>query len=75
MPNLVRLAQLEVVEKSGELNLVTRKKERKKIHFWLEIGQFQTVIKSKLFRISTCGKRERINKGIMSSNIRFHEVW
>ena len=56
-------------------NKKKKKKERKKIHFWLENGQFQTVIKSKLFRISTCGKRERINKGIMSSNIRFHEVW
>ena len=35
MPNLVKLAQLEVVEKSGELNLVRRKKEerKKKIHF------------------------------------------
>ena len=32
MPNLAKLAQLEVVEKSGELNLVRRKKkeERKK---------------------------------------------
>ena len=61
MPNLVRLAQLEVVEKSGELNLVTRR--RKKIHFWLENGQFQTIIKSKLFRILTCGKRELIERG------------
>ena len=30
MPNLAKLAQLEVVEESGELNLVRRKK---KIHF------------------------------------------
>ena len=36
MPNLAKLAQLELVEVPGELNLVTiRKKERirKKIHF------------------------------------------
>ena len=36
MPNLVKLAQLEVVEKSGELNLVRRRKKKerkKKIHF------------------------------------------
>ena len=69
MPNLAKLAQLEVVEKSGELNLVRRrrKKERKKI-FWLQKGQFQTVIKSILFRISTCGKREHIGTGAKSSN-------
>ena len=30
MPNLTKLAQLEVVEKSGELNLVRRKKKKKK---------------------------------------------
>ena len=30
MPNLAKLAQLEVVEKSGELNLVRRKKKKKK---------------------------------------------
>ena len=30
MPNLVKLAQLEVVEKSGELNLVRRRKKKKK---------------------------------------------
>ena len=28
MPNLAKLAQLEVVEKSGELNLVRRKKKK-----------------------------------------------
>ena len=38
MPNLAKLAQLKVVEESGELNLVRRKKKkerrrRKKIHF------------------------------------------
>ena len=33
MPNLVKLAQLEVVEKSGELNLVTRRKKKKEDTF------------------------------------------
>ena len=28
MPNLAKLAQLEVVEKSGELNLVRKKEEK-----------------------------------------------
>ena len=69
MPNLAKLAQLEVVEKSGELNLVTRrKKEERRYIFWLQNGQFQTVIKSKLFRILACGKRERIGRGAKSSN-------
>ena len=30
MPNLVKLAQLEVVEKSGELNLVRRRRRIRK---------------------------------------------
>ena len=35
MPNLAKLAQLELVEVPGELNLVRirKKSERKKIHF------------------------------------------
>ena len=71
MPNLAKLAQLEVVEKSGELNLVRRKKKKKEERryiFWLQNAQFQTVIKSKLFRILACGKRERIGRGAKSSN-------
>ena len=68
MPNLAKLAYLKVVEKSGELNLVRRKKERRRYIFWFENGQFQTVIKSKLFRILTCGKWEHIGRGAKSSN-------
>ena len=68
MPNLAKLAQLEVIEKSGELNLVRRKKKERRYIFWLQNGQFQTVIKSKLFRILACGKRERIGRGAKSSN-------
>ena len=33
MPSLAKLAQLEVVEKSGELNLVRRKKEEEEDTF------------------------------------------
>ena len=71
MPNLAKLAQLELVEVPGELNLVRirkkqeTKKERRYI-FWLQNAQFQTVVKSKLFRISACGKRERIRRGAKS---------
>ena len=67
LPNFVELAQLEVVENSGELNLVTRKKERRR-HSWLENGHFQTVIKSELFRNSTCGQRHRIKIGPKNPN-------
>ena len=73
MPNLAKLAQLELVEVPGDLNLVTirnketrNKESERRYIFWLQNAHFQTVIKSKLFRISACGKRERIRTGAKS---------
>ena len=71
MPNLAKLAQLELVEVPGDLNLVRirnnqKQESERRYIFWLQNAHFQTVIKSKLFRISACGKRERIRTGAKS---------
>ena len=62
IPNLVDLAQLEVPEKSGELNeeVIPLSLGRKK-HFWLQNGRFQTVITLEPFRILTCGLRHLVH--------------
>ena len=52
MPNMVKLAQLEVVERSEKLNFGIIKKDAEEeddTFFRLQNVQSQTVIKSKLF--------------------------
>ena len=66
IPDLVDLAQLEVPEKSGELNEESDSSLYLSIYwkkyFWLQNGRFQTVITLEPFRILTCGLRHLVHR-------------
>ena len=67
MQNFIELAQLESVEKSGELKRRENKKKNKKNkkkHFYTKIGHFQSPTEFEPNRIFRYGKRHRILEGM-----------
>ena len=66
MQNFIELAQLESVEKSGELKRLENKKKnnKNKKHFYTKIGHFQSPTEFEPNRIFRYGKRHRILEGM-----------
>ena len=67
MQNFIELAQLESVEKSGELKRLenkNKKKNKNKKHFYTKICHFQSPTEFEPNRIFRYGKRHRILEGM-----------